>query len=319
MCSITPRVPVHGAAVSGEEGPAAADGRRRAGDDLTPRPKIQYSVQATATPMSRTWTIAAALAAVALAGCSDGGGSESTTPECDTATHYLDAQGVCVPHDEPRLVVEGLPDEVQQYMRYLFTWSLDNGTRGTSADPVHSMDSRVLASEEDAPTTNQTGPDDWGTEVAREQHKNLPDGPFDGQLVWDTVGTLYLKGYMQISGQNVWQDIGTIEVVAVQPTGVVADVTIEQGPPPALSESEVGIKVGDGVKWVNENAIYGYTIEFDCGTGPSVDPVSVAAGAESETVVFLEPANCDFTAQTDASDAGVGEGDLSGTVNVNTP
>lgn len=259
------------------------------------------------------WTALVVLS-VSLAGCSDGGGEkEDPASLCDGI--YED--GACTPHVEPRVVVEGLPDSFSAYSKATFTWRLDNGTRGTPEAPVHSMDSRILVDTESATVTNTTGPDDWGVEVAREQHQNLP-GSFEASLTWDEPATLYLKGYMLIGGENVWTDLGTVDVSPVQPTGNQTAIVIEQGPPPALNNTDVSITVGDHVEFVNESPV-DYTAVITCGE-VEWDPVAVGMDTSVATPAFLVPGSCDYTLYSALGDNSV-EPDplaLTGTINVNT-
>lgn len=256
------------------------------------------------------------LVAVALAGCTDNNAS-SGEPTCPPETHFRDAEGACVPHVEPRMSIEGLPAAIEQYQAVSFTWALDNGTRGAPGAPVHSMDSRILLGNATEPVTNTTGPDDWGTQIAREEHQNLP-GQFEASFSWEAPETLAVRGYMRIDGEHLWYDLGTLIVEPVSATGNTTTISIS-GTPPSLSESNVGIRIGDGVSWDNENTLYGYTIEFSCNNGVTVDPVEVPAGGSSAAVVFLELTNCDYTATTTGSGSGLTQGDLSGKLNVNKP
>ena len=212
-----------------------------------------------------------------------------------------------------------LPDSFSAYSTVTFTWHLDNGTRGTVAVPVHSMDSRILVGTESVTVTNATGPDDWGMEVARQQHQNLP-GSFEASLSWDEPATLYLKGYMLIDGENVWTDLGSVDVTLVQPTGNVTTVTIQQGPPPSLDSTETGLLVGDAIVFQNDGPV-DYTAVFTCSDGVTVGPVAVGMQATSQQVVFLEPTSCDYTLQSALGDVGVDPDPaaLEGRVNVNAP
>lgn len=260
------------------------------------------------------WIVLVVLS-TALAGCSDGG-DEKVDPAslCDG---ILQDDGTCAPHVEPRVVVEGLPDSFSAYSKVPFTWRLDNGTRGTPAVPVHSMDSRILAGTESATVTNATGPDDWGVEVAREQHQNLP-GSFEATLSWDEPATLYLKGYMLIEGENVWTDLGMVDVTPVQPTGNQTTVTVS-GPPPALDSTETSITVGDALVFQNDSPV-DYTAVFECSNGVTVAEAAVGMQSSSAAIAFLEPTSCSYTLQSALGGAGAPDpAELSGRVNVNKP
>lgn len=255
------------------------------------------------------WLVAL-LAAVALAGCSsDDAPKQSAEDLCDG---YLDAEGVCQAHVEPAIVLTGLPETVSAYVTTPFAWALDNGTRGLPGEPVHSMDSRIIAFTDGTVPTNATGPD-VGTEIAKQEHKNLPDA-FEGQFTWAMPGeTVTLWGYMLIDAVNTWNELLTISVIEPPATGTVHTITIEQGPPPALAEgdNDITIFVGDAVDWDDQNAAYDYTITFDCNKGES--PADVTPGTQ---VVFTTPAACSWVAKTPLSDQAEGTGDLSGTIRV---
>lgn len=234
------------------------------------------------------------LVAAAFAGCADEGGPETAAAQCQE-TEFEDAAGVCQPHVEPTIVLSGLPDSVQQYTKVEFRWALDNGTHGQEA-PVHSMDSRILVSPSEDPVDNTTGPDAWGTEVARQQHKNFPDN-FTATFSWDDVGLLHVKGYMLIDAKDVWVDLGTIDVMQVAASGQSQTVTIS-GPPPELQDADPTITVGDAVIFDNTDPVLSYTVTFDCG----LPDLQVSAGSASDAVVFLEPGQCGYTASSPLSD-----------------
>ncbi len=254
-----------------------------------------------------------ALLATALSGCSDDG-DKPVDPALDCDGIFAD--GMCSPHIEPKIVVMDLPESFGAYSTVSFTWSLDNGTRGTDSVPVHSMDSRILVSNEAGTVSNMTGPDDWGMEVAREQHQNLP-GTFEGSISWDAVETIYLRGYMLIDGVNTWTDLGTVDVTAPEPTGQVVLVTVG-GPPAALDNSAAGMTVGDGFQIKNDQA-YDYTAVFTCSNEVTVAELAVPASGSSDVVVFEKPTNCDYTMQPSLLAGNATPLDLEGKVNVNRP
>ncbi len=261
----------------------------------------------------RTLWIALVVLATALAGCSD-----DTKAPVDPATECdgIYADDVCTPHVEPRITVSGLPPSIGAYSTVAFEWSIDNGTRGTASEPVHSMDSRILVSNEAGTVSNMTGPDEWGMELAREQHQNLP-GSFEASLSWETMEMLYLRGYMLIEGENVWTDLGTINITAVEPTGKVAVVSIE-GVPPGLDESTVGIVVGDAFM-ISNGQPTDYTAVFDCSNGVSVPELAVPASGDSDVVLFDAPTSCSYTLQPALLSGSSSPLDIDGTVNVNRP
>ncbi len=229
------------------------------------------------------WLLAAT---VMFAGCT-GGDEGPTTPACDETMNYIDAEGVCTPHVEPTMIVSGLPDTVAQFTPVEFAWALDNGTRMA----VHSMDSRILVSNEDMAVTNTTGPDDWGTQVVKETHKDFPQN-FTSTFVWDEVETLYVKGYMLINAVNVWVDLGTIDVAAVTATGNRTTIEIS-GTPPAVDANEVAITVGDGVTFDNQLS-YEVTLSWTCTNGVTPADGAIAAGA-SKNVDFTTLTSCTYT------------------------
>ncbi len=249
------------------------------------------------------------VAMTALAGCTSE--EEDTGPKC-LENQFEDAMGNCIDHVEPAIVLTGLPEQLTRYFSVDFTWALDNGTRGTD-EVVHSMDSRILASMNATVTDNTTAPDDWGTQIARQEHKDLPD-EFTASLRWDEVGTLYLKGYMLIDAKHVWIDLGSIQITDVVASGNRTTVTISSGAP-SLSERETTVTVGDGVTFDNQHEFIAYTLTFegdDCPNGGSI-----AAGSTLD-VDFVVPGSCPYTLTTAASPT-IEQGDLSGKVTVGTP
>ncbi len=225
------------------------------------------------------------VAAVLFSGCT---GSEDPVvePTCDEMTQYMDAMGECITHVDPTIVMEGLPASMEQFESVDFAWTLDNGTR----QAVHSMDSRILASMTDDPIGNETGPDDWGTQVVKEAHKDLPEA-FNATFTWDEVGTVYLKGYMLIDAKNVWVDLGSIDVTAVSVKGERTTITAS-GTPAALDTDEVTITVGQGVTFQNELQ-YELVLSWDCndGTAPAGGAI---AGGSSMDIDFTVVTSCDF-------------------------
>lgn len=255
------------------------------------------------------------LLATALAGCADDDGKKvDPASQCDG---ILQEDGSCMAHVEPHIALEGLPDSFGAYSKVAFTWRLDNGTRGSESEPVHSMDSRILVDVVAGAVTNETGPDDWGMEVARQEHQNLP-GSFEAMLSWSEPATLYLKGFMLIEGKNVWNDLGTVDVTAVQPTGNLTTITISQGPPPALDQTETRILVGDAVVFQNDASL-DYTAVFTCSDGVAVPELAVGMQGNSPQVVFLEPTRCTYVLQSSLSATGVDPAELSGILNVHAP
>lgn len=259
----------------------------------------------------KQWAILVAFA-IALSGCSD---DEPVDPAagCDLEMNYLDADNNCTPHDEPEMVVNGMPDSLQAYSTAEFTWDLDPGTRGQDGEVVHSMDSRIKASLDATAPTNVTGPDDWGTEIEREQHKDFPQN-FTGSISWEETGTLYVYGFMLINGQNIWQDLGTIEITPVVATGNYTDITIS-GFPASTSDAEPSVTVGDGIRWTN-NANYDLIITFDGDDCPDGGALSAGSSFEAD---FLVPGNCAYTMSSPASGLGASQGDISGQVIISKP
>ncbi len=257
----------------------------------------------------KQWAVLMVIA-IALSGCTE---DEPVDPasQCDLETNYVDENDECVPHVEPSMVVNGLPESLMAYHTAEFTWDLDPGTRALDGSIVHSMDSRIKASMDDTAPTNVTGPDDWGTEIERQQHKDFPQN-FTGRISWEETGHLHLYGFMLINGQNIWQDLGTVEITPVVATGNRTEVHVE-GAPPALSEREVTVTVGDGVTFHNDQG-FAYDVTFDGDDCP--DGGTLAAGGTFDAD-FLVPGSCSYTLASPITMAG--QGDLSGKVTVSTP
>jgi hypothetical protein len=248
---------------------------------------------------------------MATAGCTDDGAEAG--PKCDLASNFVDeVTGECLPHVEPSILTSNVPAQLQQYARATVNWNLDPGTRGNGGEVVHSMDSRIVVSMEGRILDNTTGPDDWGTLITRQQHKNLPDN-FTAILSWDEPGMLYVKGYMLIDAKNVWTEIGTIEITGVTASGNRTEVSISAGQP-ALSEAETTVFVGDGIRFVNDHEVLEYTLAFTGSACPSGGTIAAGASLDQD---FLVPASCPYTLTSQATATGVG--DLSGRATVIPP
>lgn len=234
------------------------------------------------------------LAVVALSGCSDDGGDAPADPAETCDGIFDEATETCTPHVEPTVVVEGLGDSVPAYVKNTFTWSLDNGTRGDAQQPVHSMDSRVLAVTDGTTPTNTTEPDSVGREVATAAHQNLPQ-QFEATFSWDTVGeTVSLWGYMFIDGVHQYNQIKQVTVVEPPRTSVTQPVAISAGPPPTVDDSDLRIGVGDAFQF-SSDAPYPYTVSFDCSNGVTIADQDLSGGSGPETPIF-QPTNCDWVA-----------------------
>lgn len=265
--------------------------------------------------MKRTlWLL---VAAIALAGCGDDP-ADSVQDTCPAETHFVDGAGVCTAHTPATIIVEGMPSTLQQYAEAEFSWRLDNGTYSK----LHSMDNRILANTENTPTTNATEADDWGFEVAVKTHQDLPS-ELTGTFSSEETGTYYLRGFMEIDGENIWIDLGSIDVVPVAATGNRTAVTISafgDAGAPALSSTSEDVTVGDGVTITNNNEAVTYTVTLsgdDCPSGPAT-----LAPTESADFDFIVPGACTIdltTPLSDGSDGALNQGDLSLKVNVRTP
>ena len=254
---------------------------------------------------------AVAMLAVMFAGCSD----KDPGPSAEELCEGIFADGVCTQHTEPAVAITGLDSSVSAYLRHDFTWYLDNGTRGVAPEPaVHSMDSRIVAVTDGSMPGNETLPDAFGTQVARQEHKDLPD-QFTAQFSWNEVGaTVTLWGYMLIDG-GVWNLITNITIVEPPATGITQNVTFDAGPPPGASPSNLPMQLGDGIQFINENAALGYTITFGCG----IDAISVDPDSTSPTVVIKRPMTCQWEATSDLAEFGITNADLDGQFTVNVP
>lgn len=262
--------------------------------------------------MNRSWWAVLVLATTALAGCSKDAPSADPAVECDG----MFADGVCTPHTEPFVNLTGLADTVPAYTSVAFSWSLDNGTRGTASQPVHSMDNRIVAIDDGTVPTNTTDPrnDLPGVQLAIAEHQNLP-GEFEGQFLWETPGdTVAMWGYMRIEGIHIWQHLQNVTITEVAPSTTVHTITFS-GPQPAVDESNLRIAVGDAVQFSN-TAPWDYTVTFTDCTDLTVG--SVAADGTSSELVLVAPRTCNWVANTVLSAGPSDPGELSGKVVVST-
>ena len=242
------------------------------------------------------------LTVVALSGCSDDGGDAPVDPAETCDGIFDEATGSCTPHVEPVVILQGLGDSVPAYVKNTFTWSLDNGTRGDAKQPVHSMDSRVLAVTDGTTPTNTTEPDGVGREVATAAHQNLPQ-QFEATFAWDTVGeTVSLWGYMFIDGVHQYNQIKQVSVVQPPRTSVTEAIAISVMGQPAVDKGDLRIGVGDAFQFTTDSP-YPYTVSFDCNNGVTIADQDLTSGSGPETPIF-EPTNCDWTASSPLAAAG---------------
>ena len=202
------------------------------------------------------------LAALALAGC----GEKEDAPEpvtCPDGTVLAaeDIEAIADHHHEgfnatahcpvaPSVRLEGVPASLPSYQAGAFSWTLDNGT----LHHAHSMLTSIRYSESSVPDSELTEVTKYPSELIKREHQDLPI-TYRGNLTFGKVGTVYLRAYMEVAGEDYWSDEVALEVTPVQPTGTVVEFTIPAGAGVAgdVSPAEAILKLGDAVKVVNED------------------------------------------------------------------
>ncbi|HEX9816560.1 MAG TPA: plastocyanin/azurin family copper-binding protein [Candidatus Thermoplasmatota archaeon] len=141
-----------------------------------------------------------------------------------------------------------------------------------------------------------------------------PAGEFNATFTVMTNGTFYVRAHATLNGSDFWSDEVVIQVNAgIPPMGTVHEVTIGALPslPGMFAEydpSPLTIKAGDGVQWVNEDAVAAHTATSDEGAPQAFDTGNLAAGAESDVIQFTVPGEYTYHCNVHA--------DMSGTLTV---
>jgi plastocyanin len=218
------------------------------------------------------------------------------------------AEPMCVDAEPagPRGIVtlDVVPAEVSKYTTVSMNWTL--GT--TNADGKdHAMDTRIMMGTEPL-TDSQAKPDDYGTQLAQSTHQNFDHGAvYSANYSFVEEGSFYLYAFALIGGDNIWSEAAMITVGPVAATDMVHEITVTgSGPSAAIDKSSHTIRVGDAIKFVNDDLL---PRTFD-GNGFTV--TVEGQGGESAEIMFVEPGSVSYTTTTDLSPLG----DLSGSINV---
>lgn len=258
--------------------------------------------------MQQALLAAVALATLALAGCSGGGdhsgaqdftcadGSVVPAATIEAADDHHDAAfdpaTLCpVP---PQVTLTGLPASLQVYGTSSFEWSVNPG----SVLHGHSMLTAIRYSMSSVPD-GQATLDTYSKEVLKKEHQDLPVS-FRGNLTFNVPGPIYLRAYAQVQGdgydrRDVWSPEVMLEILPVQPTGVVATVVHAVGPIGGLDPNDIQLNLGDALVFQNDDLL-AHDLTATSGPAGSVAcDLAAAAGDVSEPCVFIVPGSYTFT------------------------
>lgn len=254
--------------------------------------------------MPKTMLAVLSLAALALAGCSgdddahtafadftcpDGAIITAAQQEADAQHHEatFDPASLCpVP---PVVKLEGLPTTLGAFRNAPFTWVVDAG----SVAHGHSMLTSIRYGTASVPAP--AAMTDYSTEVIKREHQDLPV-TFKGNLTFTQAGTVYLRAYAQVQGENyarrdVWSQEITLQILPVEPTGTVHTVT--HGAGLLLGEvtpsEPVDALLGDAVQFDNRDVV-AHTLTQQSGpSGHDCAEITAAEQATSATCVLNVP------------------------------
>lgn len=262
--------------------------------------------------MHQAFLAVLALATLALSGCSDDGGGHTsltdfTCPDGSIITaaqqeaheaHHedtFDAATLCpVP---PQVLLQDLPATLGAYRNAAFTWVVDPG----SVPDGHSMLTSIRYGNTSVTTVGAV--EDYASELVKKEHQDLPV-TFKGNLTFTQAGTVYLRAYAQVQGENyarrdVWSDEVAIEILPVTPTGTVHTITHAAGL--TLGEvtptEPVDAVLGDAVQFDNQD-LASHTLTLTAGPkGAPCTEITAGAGETSATCVLDVPGT--YTWRTD--------------------
>jgi hypothetical protein len=246
----------------------------------------------------------AVLAALALAGCGDKHDAvQPVTCPDGTVLSPEDIEALPDHHGEafnatdhcpvaPSVSLSGVPATLRVFQPGPFSWTLDNGT----AHHAHSMLTSIRYGSASVPDADLTAVTKYPNELIKREHQDLPI-TYRGNLTFNQVGTVYLRAYMEVAGDDYWSPEVTIEVTPVVPTGVVHDITIPPGAGIAgdPSPAESIVQLGDAIRVVNEDL---QPRKCTRSSGPAeTEPVGDGEGA-SESIVMVVPGVYEFSCDT---------------------
>lgn len=245
--------------------------------------------------MHQAFLAVLALAALALSGCSGGDGGHTsltdfTCPdgsivtaaqqEADEAHHADTFDPLTLCPIPPQVLLQGLPATLGAYRNAAFTWVVDPG----SVTAGHSMLTSIRYGDASVATVGAV--EDYANELVKKEHQDLPV-TFKGNLTFTQAGTVYLRAYAQVQGENyarrdVWSDEVAIEILPVTPTGTVHTVTHATGL--TLGEvtpaEPVDAVLGDAVQFNNED-LASHTLTL--ASGPKGAPCAEITAGATET------------------------------------
>lgn len=252
----------------------------------------------------RVLLVAVLLLGVALAGCSSSKNLNEVYT-CKGSGHKVDLSTVTGSGAKdfnkesacPALVKPHVdftpPAGAVAYHPVKFTWTVSAGNYTGG----HTMLTSIRMSHHPIGLANLTKPDDYGIELAKVAHQDLPAigaGSYNG---FTAPATVYLRAYATIRSNELpdadyWSPEYAFTIAPVAPTGNVTLVTHPAGPAVGgqggtLDKTTVKLALGDAISFKNLDAIP-HTFTF--ATGPvKLDAVTVAADGTSPNLVLTVP------------------------------
>jgi plastocyanin len=252
--------------------------------------------------------------AVALAGCSGGGGGHKadqvTCPdgtvltaeqiEADERHHEAGFNATMLCPAAPKVTLSGLPATIQVYDSASFTWAVDPG----SVAKPHSMLTSIRYSKTAVPDAEATL-EKYATEIIKKEHQDLPV-TFKGNMTFNQPGKVYVRAYAQVKGEGfaqveVWSPEVVLDVLPVNATGVVETITHALGPVGELDPATLDLKLGDAIKFANEDLV---DHELHLESGPpgaaACELVAPGQGESTDACVLSVPGTYEFETTGDA-------------------
>jgi plastocyanin len=241
------------------------------------------------------------LVALALAGCGDDGHETVQPVTCPDGT-VLSSQAIEDHPDhhaegfdpatgcpvKPSVTLSGVPASLQAFEPGAFSWTLDNGSMGHA----HSMLTSIRYGEASVPDADLTAVTKYPAELIKREHQDLPI-TYNGNMTFTKVGTVYLRAYMEVAGQDYWSPEIVLEVTPVAPTGTVVDFTQGMGDfASPVAPTEQVVVLGDAIRLVNAD-LREHTCTWTSGP-VQVGPLVAPANGESEAIVMEVPGTYEF-------------------------
>lgn len=138
------------------------------------------------------------------------------------------------------------------------------------------------------PAPNETAGEEYGH--AAGESEVATTGTFNTTFTVDTEGTVYLRAHAEVGSNYSWSEEVQVNVTK---KGMIHTVTIGAAAVGYLAEfspNPVNVKVGDSVKWKNDDDV-DHTATAD---DDSFDTGNVAAGGSSGLITFTRTGTFDY-------------------------